>query len=213
MAGCCDPHGCDREFGDRFARRTAAAYRARGLGRAAAAMVAALERGGIAGASVLEIGGGVGAIQVELLRRGAATSTNLELSPAYEAEAASLIAEAGLTGRVTRRIVDVAADPASVDAADVVVLHRVVCCYPDYRRLLGAAATRARRQLVLSFPPRNLLTRAVVAADDARRTLTRQEYRAFVHPPAAMLEVLSEGGLEPRTIYRGLTWRAAIAVR
>lgn len=213
MAGCCDPHGCDREFDARFARRTAAAYREKGLGRAARAMVAALEREGIAGASVLEIGGGVGAIQIELLRRGAATSTNLELSPAYESEAATLIADAGLTGRVTRRIIDVAADPTDVDAADVVVLHRVVCCYPDYRRLLSAAAARARQQLVLSFPPSTLVTRAVVAADDARRRLSRREYRAFAHPPEAMLAVLTESGLEPRMIYRGLMWRAAVAVR
>ena len=213
MAGCCDSGDYDRVFDDRFARRTAADYRAKGLNRTARAMVAALVQRGVQGASVLEIGGGVGAIQIELLRRGAASSTNLELSPAYEAQATALIAEAGLAGRVTRRIADIAADPDSVDAADIVILHRVVCCYPDHVRLLHAAAARAREQLVFSFPPRNLVTRAIVASDNATYRLRRREFRSFAHPPAAMLGVLAESGLRPQVVYRGLVWRAATAVR
>lgn len=213
MADCCDPRGCDREFDDRFARRTADAYRSQGLSRSAEAMVAALERRGIRGASVLEIGGGVGAIHLELLRRGAATATSLELSPAYDAQAARLAAEAGLTGRVTRRIADLAVDPDAAEVADVVVLHRVVCCYPDYRRLLGAAAGRARRLLAFSYPPRTLFTRGVVAVDAARQRLLGREYRAFAHPPGAMLGVLEAAGMATERIHRDLAWRAVLAER
>ena len=65
---------------------------------------------------------------------------NLELSPAYDAEARSLLGEAGIDAdRVDRRLHDIAADPEAVEPADVVVLHRVVCCYPDYERLLAHA--------------------------------------------------------------------------
>ena len=70
---------------------------------------------------------------------------------------ARLLREAGIDpARVDRRLHDIAEDPSGVEPADVVVLHRVVCCYPDYERLLGAAAERARRLLVFSHPPRNL---------------------------------------------------------
>ena len=48
-----------------------------------------------------------------------------------------LVREAGLEGRAERRLHDIAEDPAGVEPADVVVLHRVVCCYPDYEQLLG----------------------------------------------------------------------------
>ena len=54
------------------------------------------------GASVLEIGGGIGDIQLELLLRGASRTTNLELSGAYEAEAARLLDEKGLRERAAR---------------------------------------------------------------------------------------------------------------
>src|SRR4029453_8164232 len=102
-------------------------YRKRGLDKTPRRMVEFLEQRGIAGASVLEIGGGVGEIELELLKRGAAHAVNLELSPAYDAEADRLLREAGLLGRAERRIHDIAVDPAGVEPADVVVLHRVVC--------------------------------------------------------------------------------------
>ncbi len=137
MAGCCNPRGCDRFFTRRFARRVAKRYRRKGLDETARRMVAFLELRGIEGATVLEVGGGVGEIQLELLKRGAARAVNLELSPAYEEEATSLLRAAGLEGRAERRLHDIAVDPEGVEAADVVVLHRVVCCYPDYERLLG----------------------------------------------------------------------------
>ena len=79
MAGCCNPRGCDRLFGGRFARRMAARYRRRGLDKTAQRMVDFLASRGVEGATVLEIGGGVGEIQLELLKRGAARAVNLEL--------------------------------------------------------------------------------------------------------------------------------------
>jgi magnesium-protoporphyrin O-methyltransferase len=58
---------------------------------------------------------------------------------ACDAEAARSLDEAGLPGRAERHIVDIAATPSDVDGADVVVLHRVVCCYPTS---LGCSAPR-----------------------------------------------------------------------
>jgi 2-polyprenyl-3-methyl-5-hydroxy-6-metoxy-1,4-benzoquinol methylase len=204
MGPCCDPRGCDRFFGARFARRVARRYRKRGLGGTERRMVEFLEREGLAGATVLEVGGGVGELHVELLKRGAERAVNLELSPAYDDEAARLLAEAGLQGRVERRIHDIAVAPEAVEPADVVVLHRVVCCYPDYERLLGAAAEHARRLLVFSYPPRNPISRTIIWLQNLGLRLMRREFRTFAHPPAAMVAVLRERGLEPRYAHSGL---------
>jgi magnesium-protoporphyrin O-methyltransferase len=200
-------------FDRRFARHVADSYRKKGLSRTARRLVDALAADGVEGATVLEIGGGVGEIQLELLRRGAASATNLELSPGYEEEAQRLIAEAGLAGRVHRRLADIATDPAAVEPADVVVLHRVVCCYPDYRRLLGAAADHARRRLAFSFPPRNPVSRAVIATQNTLLGWSGRQFRAFAHPPEAMFAVLAERGLEPALVHPGRVWRVAAAHR
>jgi hypothetical protein len=214
MAGCCDPRrSCAGMFGARFARRTAARYRRKGLDVTARRMVEILEQRGVRGATVLEIGGGVGEIGLELLRRGAASATNLELSPGYEQEAAGLIAEAGMTGRVERRLVDIATEPGAVAPADFVIAHRVVCCYPDHPRLLGAAAEHARVGLVFSFPRRNRVSRAAIATQNALFRLIRREFRAFAHPPDAMLGVLTDHGLRSAIAHRGSVWQVATADR
>ena len=102
-----------------------------------------LTRAGVQGATVLEIGGGVGEIGLELLKRDAARVVNLELSAAYEEKAKRLFRAHGLEERVNWCLHDIAADPDVIEPADIVVLHRVVCCYPDHGRLLGAAADHA----------------------------------------------------------------------
>jgi 16S rRNA G966 N2-methylase RsmD len=213
MPTCCDSRGCDGFFNPRFARRVAKRYRRRGLDKTAEQMVAFLEQRGIEGATVLELGGGVGEIHIELLKRGASRAVNLELSPAYEGEARRLLAEAGLEGRVDRRLHDIATDPDAIEPADIVVLHRVVCCYPDYERLLGVAATHARRLLVFSHPPRNAISRLVVGAENLGSRLRRMEFRTFAHPPSAMLAVLRAGGLEPTFRHSGIAWQVAGLVR
>lgn len=208
MASCCRTRDYARFFDGRFARRAAGRYRRKGLDATAERMVAFLRGRGLEGASVLEIGGGVGEIGIELVKAGAARAVNLELSPAYEAQARRLAEEAGLADRVHWRVHDIAGDPG-VEAADVVVMHRVVCCYPDYERLLGAAADHARSALVLSHPPRNLGSRAYLGAFNLVQRLTRSTFRVFAHPPAAMRATLERHGLRPAYEHRGAIWQVA----
>jgi len=204
---CCNPRGCDRFFSPRFARRAARRYRKRGLDVTARRMVEFLEARGIEGATVVEVGGGVGEIQIELLERGAGRTLNLELSPAYDDEAKGLLRESDLESRAERRLHDIAVDPAGVEPADVVVLNRVVCCYPDYERLLTAAAQHARRLLVFSYPRRNPASRLVVRVQNVVFALLRREFRTFTHPPAKMVAVLERRGLFASFSHRGLVWQ------
>ena len=80
MTSCCDTRGCDEFFTARMATRAADRYRKRGVDKTAQRMLGFLEEHGIEGATVLEIGGGVGELQIELLKRGATRTLNLELS-------------------------------------------------------------------------------------------------------------------------------------
>jgi 2-polyprenyl-3-methyl-5-hydroxy-6-metoxy-1,4-benzoquinol methylase len=210
VAGCCDPRRYEDVFGERFARKVARHYRRKGLGRTERRMLAFLEGQGLQGATVLEIGGGLGELQVEMLRRGAAHATNLELAGTYEAEARRLLDEQGLTDRVTRRLgVDIARDGDEVEPADIVVLHRVVCCYPDYERLLTAAGRHATRLLVFSHPPRNPGSRAFVAAGNLLLRLSGRSFRAFAHPPRAMADTVERTGLAAAYHHRGAVWQVA----
>lgn len=204
MAGCCDPDDYESVFTGRFARRVARRYRKHGLNPAANRIVQFVTDQGVQGASVLEIGGGVGEIQLELLHRGASKVTNLEISTNYEEEAARLLERSGMAGRVNRRFLDIARSPEQVELADLVVLHRVVCCYPDYQQLLSAAGTRARRLLVYSHPASNQATRAATWSENSLRRLRGEPFRAYVHPPEAMIAAAEGEGLS--TTYRHHSW-------
>lgn len=216
MSECCGPGSARYEdmFGDRFAHSVARRYRRRGLTTVERDIVDHLTASGLAGRTVLEIGGGVGEIQLELLRRGAAHATNLELSSAYEREASALLAEYGLQDRVSRVVgVDVAVDGDRIAPADYVVLHRVVCCYPHATRLLDAAASHARFGLVFSHPPRTWLTRALVAVDNSWTRLRGREYRGYVHSPEAMYAVLDRADLAMTAVRRRPIWWVVAAAR
>jgi magnesium-protoporphyrin O-methyltransferase len=172
-------------------------------------MVDFLRARGLDGSTIVEIGGGVGEIQIELLRAGAAHVTSLELSATYEEDARALAREAGVAERIDRQLHDIAEEPASVEAADVVVLHRVVCCYGDYRRLLSSAADHARQVLVFSYPPHNMGARAFYVCFNLVMRIARCSFRGYSHPPEAMRTVLEEHGLQRTYEHRATVWRIA----
>jgi 2-polyprenyl-3-methyl-5-hydroxy-6-metoxy-1,4-benzoquinol methylase len=200
-------------FGARFSRHVARRYRGRGLDKTAKRIVAYLVDRGVSGASVLEIGGGVGEIQLELLRRGASRTTNLELVDSYDVDAAELASEAGMSQRMTRLKVDLAVAPDAVAAHDVVILHRVVCCYPDYERLLTAAADHASRFLIFSHPPANWPARMLFRIPNAGFRLRGLSFRTYAHPPEAMEAVARRRGLRIDIRYRGPIWRIVTFAR
>jgi 2-polyprenyl-3-methyl-5-hydroxy-6-metoxy-1,4-benzoquinol methylase len=210
---CCPPKGYEKLFGERSARRDVRRYRRKGLDDTARRMVEFLRARGLDGATVLEIGGGVGAIEVELLEAGAERAVNVELSPYYEKTARELWREAGVEDRTDYVVADVAADGADVGRADAVVMHRVICCYPDYDALMDAAAERAGRYLVLSFPRDRFLTRSVFGAMNLVARLLRWEYRNFIRPAPEILAAARRRGLEPVFEGTDFVWHVAALER
>ena len=176
-------------------------------------MVAAAAAGGLAGARVLEVGGGIGAMQAELLEAGADRGEIVELVAAWEPYALELARERGLAGRTAFSVVDILERPEAVAPADVVVLNRVVCCSPDGVELTGEAARHTRRALVLSFPRDVFWVRPFIRGLNAWMWLLRRSYRAFVHPPSALIAAAESEGLRRAAEGRGRLWEYAALVR
>src|SRR2546429_4847864 len=162
MSGCCSPKGYRSIFSEKRAHAEARRYRRRGLDRTSRRIAELLKQQGIVGRTLLEVGGGIGAIQIELLRAGITRALNIELTPTYEQAAQGLLREAGLEDRVERRIMDFAEATGAVEAADIVIMNRVICCYPDMPKLAGAAADHTREVFVVSFPKERWVTRTVM---------------------------------------------------
>lgn len=75
------------------------------------------------------------------------------------------------------------------------VLHSVVCCYPDARALVTAAADRARQYLVLTFPRRTWWMRAGAPLFNVYPRLRGSDWRFRVHPPADVVVAATDAGL------------------
>jgi hypothetical protein len=210
---CCATKGYSELFGERSARRDARRYRRGGLDDTGQRMVDFLRGRGMENATVLEIGGGVGAIGLELLKAGADRAIEVELSPNYEGPAAELVQELGFEGRVERRLGDVVAEGEAVPPADAVLMHRVVCCYPDADALVGLAAERAQRYLVLSFPRERRLIRLGGHVINLWFRLRRWDFRFYPHSRDTILAAAARQGLRPALEHRGRIWQVAALER
>jgi magnesium-protoporphyrin O-methyltransferase len=209
VSDCCSPKGYRWIFSERSARAEAKRYRRKGLDPTSKRIVDYLKQQGIAGRSLLEVGGGIGAIQIELLKAGMSRAVSIELTPTYEDAAAGLLRDAGLEDRVERRVMDFAEAAADVRAADVVVMNRVICCYPDMPKLTGAAAEHARELLVLSFPKDRWWTRGGLALANLIFRVMRREFQVFVHAPDQILASAERRGLATALNQPGFLWQVA----
>ena len=213
MSDCCSPKGYRWIFSERSARADAKRYRRKGLDSTSRRIVDFLKEQGVEGRTVHEVGGGIGAIQIELLKAGASRAVSVELTPTYEDVAADLLRENGLADRVERTVMDFAETAGRVSSADIVILNRVICCYPDMPRLTGAAADHARQLLVMSFPRRTWWLRMGLGMGNAILLLLRREFHIFLHPPTKIISTSRQHGLEQVLDEQGVMWTIAALKR
>jgi hypothetical protein len=206
---CCSPAGYRWAFSERRARREARRYERRGLDATSLRVVELLKLEGVEGLTLLEVGGGVGAVQIELLKAGVARAVSVEMTPTYEKAAGGLLRKAGLEGRVERKLMDFAEPAADVDAADIVILNRVICCYPDMPRLAQAAAAHTRRVLVLSYPRATWWTRLGLSAGNLVLRATRRGFQVFVHEPERILATAEDSGLTTTFNQARIFWQVS----
>jgi protein-L-isoaspartate O-methyltransferase len=213
LPDCCDPSAYGRFFDEKEAERSLRSYRRKGLDPMASSMVGYLKSRGVEGADVLEVGGGVGAIQVELLKAGARQCLNVELSPGYDGAARRLATEEGLGDRVSTRFGDFVELSEELEPADVVVMNRVVCCYPWMERLVGAAAAKTGSYLAIVVPKDKWWVRLGLRVGDMFRAMRRDYIPAYVHPVDGIESVASKGGLVVRHSDTNLIWQAEVFER
>jgi magnesium-protoporphyrin O-methyltransferase len=204
MDCCAHQQGLNNLFNDSVAQDEAKAYLKSGLDKHTRRLMEAVAGRDVTGAEVLEVGGGVGGLHLELLKRGAARAINVDISHGYIAAAQTVSAQLGLRDRVTYHQADFAREAEHLPEADVVVMHRVVCCYPDMPALLTAAAGHTRRVLAFSFPRTEWYMRGLRFLFNGWMWAARSGYRFYLHPPAAILATAHVAGF--RLVQQKSSW-------
>jgi len=213
MSCCAHCRAIDEKFGRKAAEGDLRRYRRRGPDDTTARMLAMVRERPLEHVTLLDVGGGIGVLVHELVGDGVRFAVLVDGSTAYLAMAGEEAASRGNAERLRVLHGDFVEVARDLHAADVVTLDRVVCCYPDYRALLAAAAEKSRNLLVLSYPRDRWFVRFVIALENFGRRLIRDPFRTFVHPPEEMGRVLREAGFAPRRTHDGLVWRVALFTR
>jgi SAM-dependent methyltransferase len=167
----------------------------------------------VAGATVLDVGGGIGIIDHELLAAGASRAVLVEASPAYLEAARAEAGEAGLLERMEIVAGDLVRRADEIDAADIVTLDRVVCCYRGADELVSVSAARAGRLYGLVLPRDRWYVRWLVRLENVRWWLRGSAYRGYAHANARIDARVRAAGLRQRSEAFTPLWRVVLYER
>jgi SAM-dependent methyltransferase len=175
----------------------------------------ALLESGIQSMSVLEIGSGVGVLARELAHRGAGSVTGLDLSAESVSIASREAVDEGLAGKVRFEVGNGAVEP--LETHDVVVLDRVICCYPRAQELITHTSDAAGRVFAFTVPRNEgvlrLYWRLGFGVENAYHALRRRQFRAYLHDLGNIDTWLRDQGLAPAQRFSRRGWLHAVYVR
>lgn len=179
----------------------------------------ALVATGLDGRSVLDLGCGTGDLALATLAHGASRAAGVDLGPGAIRHATSLAERRHLEDRASFTVGDAAHVP--LEASDVVVLNRVLCCYAALDALLDNSLSAARDVYAITAP------RSTGLAGTFGRIETRlanawyrirdrkfKGFRVFVHDLAAVDRRIRAAGFQPVVEGRSrLVWHLAVYER
>ena len=178
-------------------------------------LVDMLDRRGLRGRTVLELGCGLGGLTLTTASHGATRAMGIDLSTVAIREASRLAAEAGLAEGVTFAVGDGA--EMELPTSDVVILDKVICCYPRVDALIKNSLRAASSTYAFAVPfssgLRGVVARMAIRGENALRWLRRQRFRAYVHDVQVIEQALEEAGLPRIASARRFIWYAAVHER
>lgn len=200
-------------FDEPSVRRDLADYRQKGPQGATKHLIEAIRAEGAAsleGAELLDIGGGIGVIGHELMASGAARLTAVDLAENYLAAARDEATDRGYADRADFRFGNFVELAPELGSADIVTLDHVLCCYRDWRSLVGASTARARNLYGVVYPVDRPWWRVGSVLGNAVLWIMRSDFRFYVHPDRAVDRLIRSAGFERRYRRGGLIWQTVL---
>jgi SAM-dependent methyltransferase len=183
-------------------------YKSKGLTVSSQVLLDFISKKGLTGKTVLELGCGTGFFALETLRNGASSCLGVDLSSAAIREANEFAKESGLEDRARFEVANAAS--AGQPASDVVVMDKVLCCYPDADALLKTASDSSRELLGFVVPRDEGLMKPAMKIGTALINLVewlrRSGFRLYLHPLRSIDRLLSESGFQQSDKAKSRFW-------
>lgn len=193
---CCHARSAGRFFSF-FAQRSRKRYERKGFEASQKQLIAGLEQAAYRDATVLDIGCGVGHLHQTLLERGARSAVGIDLAPRMLAEARDWAERRGLSERVRYIEGDFMA-LGDIDTADIALLDKVVCCYPDAQGLVEKSLAKTKHVYGLTYPRDRWFVRLGVGVIACLLRLMRSDFRSYVHDPEQIERWITDRGFRKR---------------
>ena len=187
---CC---GADKLFNQKSAQKELRTYKKKGPRKSTKKLLSLLSDYDQKGKSLLDIGGGIGAIQWEFVRNGAIKTTDVDASPGYIAVASDYAKEINHEA-ANFKMSDFNDVHEELDRHDFVSLDKVICCYPDYKKLLGNALNKSGTALAMTMPLGGWFAKLLNQLPNLYMLLTKNPFRSHIHSPKNVHDFIESNG-------------------
>jgi magnesium-protoporphyrin O-methyltransferase len=209
---CCHSKSASKIF-SLFARGSRKRLEKKGFEQSQKNLVEGLSQVGIDNATLLEIGCGVGYLHQSLLEQGAATAVGVDLAAKMLLEAEDRAADRQLTDRVRYVEGDFLDIEGSIGKADICLLDKVVCCYPDAETLLRKSLAKATQTYALTYPRDRWYVRLWIRLWNFVLWVLRSGFRTFIHDPSQVERWIVEAGFDKRYERTTTAWVSQVYSR
>lgn len=210
---CCQCQGIENMFDEKTAKRELERYNKKGPHKATQLLLDAIHKINIKGLSFLDIGGGIGIIQRDLFKEGVSNGISIEASKAYYDVAREEATRNGFFEKVNFRHGDFTSIASQSDAADIVTLDKVICCYDDLSSLVGLSSKLARKIYAIVYFRDVWWTKIMVPFLNLYPKIKGSSFRAFIHPTKKVEKIIFKNGFKRFYYSTTFIWQVAVFTR
>ena len=207
---CCS--GTDRFFSF-FAKSYAKRLEKKGFEKSQQVLFDELQKIGFENQSVLDIGCGTGFFHQKMIQSGASGATGIEISEKMIDHAKSLARKKGLEEKTSYAIGDFVEIHGQCGQHDVLVLDKVICCYPDSGTLIALSTEKCGKSYALSYPRDSWIPRFSFGVIRFVLTLARSGFKPQIYPVFWVRQQIEQAGFKRKMHWQDYFWISEVYLR
>lgn len=208
---------CNKLYNDKFDRKKAEEdledYRKNGVKPSTRPLLSILNELELRDRTLLDIGGGIGALIFELMPRGLKKVQYVEISEAYRQIFQEECRQKALLDRTHLITGDFLKHQAIIQSSDLVTLDKVICCYPDYHRLVTTSLRKATKWYAYVIPVDSWWFRCLHYVEEIRDRLKGDRFKFYIHPPHRIEALVKAEGFTKIAQRKEREWLIAVFER
>lgn len=207
---CC---GADKVFDEKEAAKQLKRYRKKGPRKTSRLLIKGIKNTLKDELSILDIGGGIGVVHHELLKNGLKSATQIDASLSYLDKAKEEAERNKSLNKVTYHHGDFLDIKDDIKQHDIVVLDKVICCYPHMKELLSMSSLKTDSLIALVYPKSSLIGKMVILGGNGLLWFKKNAFRVFLHSNDEIRSQLKNSGFNREYYKVSYPWNIEVYKR